>query len=167
MKIMPGTYRHFKGFLCEVVGVARQSETGDELVMYSHDNQLWARPLTMFLETVEKDGQSMPRFTYLGREKLVRDGIPEIISAEAVSEQGTAEVRTASPDEYKVLIKAKLREEAEEFAAKPSAEELADVLEVAAAAGEAFGITNEEIERVMMSKRAERGGFEKGYVLKL
>lgn len=63
MPVQPGRYRHFKGFLCEVVGVAKHSETQEELVIYTHDGQLWARPLAMFLETVERDGQRIPRFT--------------------------------------------------------------------------------------------------------
>ena len=27
---------------------------------------LWVRPLEMFLETVERDGQTYPRFSYIG-----------------------------------------------------------------------------------------------------
>lgn len=160
--IKPGKYIHFKGFVCDVFGVARHSETQEELVVYSHDGQLWTRPAAMFLETVEKDGKTMPRFTYQGAEKLVRDQIPDIIKAE----NRTVSVRIATEDEYRQMLKQKIREEADEFAKQPSAEELADILEVAAAAGDAFGISNEELERVMMKKRQERGGFEKRFILK-
>lgn len=64
--VTPGFYRHFKGFICQVFGVAKHSETQEELVVYSHDGQLWVRPVAMFLETVERDGKTMPRFTFLG-----------------------------------------------------------------------------------------------------
>ena len=65
----PGRYRHFKGGEYEVVGVARHSETDERLVVYRPlygDGGLWVRPVGMFLETVEHDGRTVPRFTFLG-----------------------------------------------------------------------------------------------------
>lgn len=161
--IKPGSYKHFKGFICEVIGVAKHSETQEELVVYRHDGQLWVRPVGMFLENVRRDGKVIPRFECLGEEKLVRDNIPEIIRAEGRE----PEVRIASQEEYKYFVKAKLCEEADEFAEHPTAEELADILEVVAAAGEAFGIGNEDLERVMMEKHMKRGGFGKRFILKI
>lgn len=61
-----GKYKHFKGMEVEVIGVAKHSETLEELVIYRHDGDLWARPVKMFEETVETDGKKIPRFTYLG-----------------------------------------------------------------------------------------------------
>ena len=64
-----GKYRHFKGAEYEVHGVARHSETGDELVVYTPlygEGGLWVRPLAMFQETVCKDGQALPRFQFIG-----------------------------------------------------------------------------------------------------
>lgn len=61
----PGRYRHFKGGLYEVVGIARHSETEEELVIYRPlygEGGLWARPLAMFVETVIHEGKSQPRF---------------------------------------------------------------------------------------------------------
>jgi len=60
-----GKYRHFKGLECEVIGIAKHSETLEEHVVYKElsDNQLWVRPKTMFLETVTIDGKEIPRFT--------------------------------------------------------------------------------------------------------
>jgi hypothetical protein len=61
-------YRHYKGGLYEVTGVARHSETGEMLVVYRPqygERALWVRPLAMFMETVEIDGQTIPRFTRL------------------------------------------------------------------------------------------------------
>lgn len=63
--IVPGHYRHYKGNDYTVLGIARHSETLEELVVYraEHgDRGLWVRPAAMFVETVLVDGQSMPRF---------------------------------------------------------------------------------------------------------
>ncbi|HTJ78096.1 MAG TPA: DUF1653 domain-containing protein [Rariglobus sp.] len=65
----PGRYRHYKGKEYLVLGVAKHSETEEELVTYRllyGDYGLWVRPRAMFLETIELDGQSMPRFAYVG-----------------------------------------------------------------------------------------------------
>ncbi len=67
--IKPGHYRHFKGKEYEVLGVARHSETEDELVVYRAlygDFGLWVRPVSMWNETVERDGKTFRRFTYIG-----------------------------------------------------------------------------------------------------
>ncbi|EKE29746.1 MAG: protein of unknown function DUF1653 [uncultured bacterium (gcode 4)] len=61
-------YRHFKWKEYEVIWISRHSETLEEFVVYRHsfwDNSLWIRPLTMFTETVEKDGKIIPRFKYI------------------------------------------------------------------------------------------------------
>ena len=65
----PGRYRHYKGKEYLVLGVARHSETKENLVVYRllyGDHGLWVRPHAMFLETVIIDGQTMPRFAYIG-----------------------------------------------------------------------------------------------------
>lgn len=65
----PGRYRHYKGNEYTVLGVARHSETHEELVVYRQEYDepvLWVRPKEMFLETVEVDGQVLPRFRYVG-----------------------------------------------------------------------------------------------------
>ena len=67
--IKPGRYRHFKGKEYEVLGVARHSETEKELVVYRAlygDFSLWVRPVSMWNETVERDGKTFRRFTYIG-----------------------------------------------------------------------------------------------------
>ncbi len=61
-----GKYVHFKGSEYCVIGLAKHSETGEELVIYTDNNQTWARPKKMFLETVEKDGKEIPRFKFVG-----------------------------------------------------------------------------------------------------
>ena len=68
--IKPGRYRHFKGREYEVLGIARHSETEEELVVYRAlygDFGLWVRPVSMWNETVERDGKISRRFTYIGQ----------------------------------------------------------------------------------------------------
>jgi cyclomaltodextrinase len=67
--IKPGRYRHFKGNEYEVIGIVRHSESMQELVLYRAlygDGGLWVRPADMFCESIERDGQRMPRFEYIG-----------------------------------------------------------------------------------------------------
>lgn len=69
MKLKPGKYRHFKGNEYEVLGVANHSETLEEMVVYRAlygEQGLWVRPLSMWLETVERDEQIYQRFTWIG-----------------------------------------------------------------------------------------------------
>jgi hypothetical protein len=70
-EIQPGRYRHYKGNEYTVLGVARHSETLEELVVYRQEygeRGLWVRPATMFAETVEVDSQVKPRFAFLGQD---------------------------------------------------------------------------------------------------
>ena len=68
-EIRPGRYRHFKGKEYRVLGVARDSETLEPLVVYQAlygERGLWVRPAAMWTEQVEREGKTMPRFTYVG-----------------------------------------------------------------------------------------------------
>ena len=61
-----GIYRHFKGNRYELIGVAKHSETMEEMVVYRAlygEGGLWVRPLSMWSETVVRDGQTFTRFT--------------------------------------------------------------------------------------------------------
>ena len=65
-----GLYRHFKNprMRYKVLMTAKSSETEETMVIYTQlygDGSTWARPLEMFLDTVERDGYSGPRFTLL------------------------------------------------------------------------------------------------------
>ena len=67
--IKPGRYRHFKGNEYEVIGLARESETLQLVVVYRAlygEHGLWVRPLKMFTEVIERDGQKIQRFQYIG-----------------------------------------------------------------------------------------------------
>jgi hypothetical protein len=64
-QLLIGLYRHYKGGHYEVLGIARHSETEEELVVYRPlygEESLWVRPLQMFLETVQVDGKTQKRF---------------------------------------------------------------------------------------------------------
>ena len=52
-----------------MLAVAKHSETLEEMVVYQQmygEEGVWARPLGMFLETVEVEGKTVPRFRYIG-----------------------------------------------------------------------------------------------------
>ena len=68
-EIKIGRYRHFKGNEYEVIGTAKHSETLEEYVVYKAlygEGGLWVRPAEMWNETVERDGNTYKRFTYIG-----------------------------------------------------------------------------------------------------
>ena len=67
--IKPGRYRHFKGNEYQVIGMARHSETEEEMVVYRSlygEGGLWVRPAAMWAEEVERNGKPQPRFAYIG-----------------------------------------------------------------------------------------------------
>lgn len=66
LSVKIGKYKHYKGSVHNVTGIARHSETLEELVTYSHNEDMWARPVKMFLEDVVVDGKTVKRFEYIG-----------------------------------------------------------------------------------------------------
>jgi hypothetical protein len=68
MKLAPGIYKHYKGNLYEVIGVAQHSETEEMMAVYKTlygDFSLWVRPLAMFMETLELEGKTVARFEFI------------------------------------------------------------------------------------------------------
>ena len=68
-EIKTGRYRHFKGNEYEVLYLAKHSETLEPMVVYRAlygERGVWVRPASMWNETVERDGKSDQRFTYIG-----------------------------------------------------------------------------------------------------
>ncbi len=73
MEMKLGIYKHYKGKLYEVIGIARHSETLEEFVVYKalYDseefgkNALWIRPKKMFLDKIKINGKEQLRFEYV------------------------------------------------------------------------------------------------------
>jgi hypothetical protein len=69
-----GIYQHYKNKnFYRVIGVAKHSETLEELVVYEalYDNprsKLWVRPRKMFEEQVKYNGKMVPRFSFISEE---------------------------------------------------------------------------------------------------
>jgi hypothetical protein len=71
MKIQPGIYKHSKtGNQYKVYFAAKHSETLEDVVVYealyeNEKSKFWVRPLSMFLDTVEINGEKLPRFQFI------------------------------------------------------------------------------------------------------
>lgn len=68
-EIKIGKYRHFKGKEYEVIGIARHSETLEELVVYRAlygEGGIWVRPKAQWNDVIERDGKINKRFVFLG-----------------------------------------------------------------------------------------------------
>ncbi len=73
-KLKKGTYQHFKGNYYAVIGIARESESLEEFVLFKAlftskkfgSESLWIKPVKMFFETIEVDGKKIPCFRYIG-----------------------------------------------------------------------------------------------------
>jgi len=63
-----GKYQHFKGSFYQVLHLARHSETEESLVVYhpfDNKDDIWVRPLSMFNETITRDGNTLQRFQFV------------------------------------------------------------------------------------------------------
>ena len=79
-EVKTGLYRHFKGKLYTVLGVATHSESGEQMVVYRAeygDRGLWVRPYEMFFSPVDRekypDAEQEQRFQYIGDPSLSSD----------------------------------------------------------------------------------------------
>lgn len=66
--IQTGLYKHYKGKLYHLIGISRHTETLEEYCVYQalyDDYALWIRPAQMFFETIEYNGQNVPRFSFV------------------------------------------------------------------------------------------------------
>ncbi|HAF45056.1 MAG TPA: DUF1653 domain-containing protein [Gallionellaceae bacterium] len=61
-------YRHYKGGIYEIVCEAKLEADPDIIMMVyrSEQGQIWTRPKTAFLELVQHEGKTVPRFAPLG-----------------------------------------------------------------------------------------------------
>ena len=67
-EIKLGRYRHFKGNEYTVLGIAKNSETLEDMVIYRAEygeREVWVRPASMWNETVERDGKTFKRFEFI------------------------------------------------------------------------------------------------------
>jgi hypothetical protein len=72
MALKLGIYRHFKGNEYQVIGLAKHSETQEEMVVYRAlygERELWVRPVEMFTEEVRKENYQGPRFVWVREEE--------------------------------------------------------------------------------------------------
>lgn len=63
--VVGSIYQHYKGLRYKIIGVARHSETLEELIVYQAlygEGNVWVRPLDMFLENVTINEKSQLRF---------------------------------------------------------------------------------------------------------
>jgi predicted house-cleaning noncanonical NTP pyrophosphatase (MazG superfamily) len=94
--------------------------------------------------------------------KLVRDGIPDILQKEG----GDFFLKKAKSDrEYFYCLRNKLVEEVAEFLTDPSIEELADIHEVILTLAFELGYTQADLDDERLKKRRDRGGFSERWVL--
>ena len=60
---IPGIYKHYKGNLYQVLGMARHSETEEWLVVYQAlygEIGYWLRPLSIWLEPATESSNAVP-----------------------------------------------------------------------------------------------------------
>ncbi len=70
-----GRYRHFKGNDYLVIGLGKDSETAEPVVIYRAlygEGDVWVRPLKMWNEEVLKDGKTYRRFSYVPEEDIIK-----------------------------------------------------------------------------------------------
>lgn len=67
-----GKYQHFKGNFYQVLHIAKHSENEEFMVVYlplyddkNGQREVWVRPLSMFDETIERDGKTLKRFSFV------------------------------------------------------------------------------------------------------
>ena len=68
-EIKLGVYQHFKGNRYRVTGIARHSETLEELVIYQAldgEGDIWVRPVASFIGQAETEKGLVARFIYEG-----------------------------------------------------------------------------------------------------
>ncbi|AOR24936.1 phosphoribosyl-ATP pyrophosphohydrolase [Clostridium taeniosporum] len=111
---------------------------------------------------VENCKSNLDKLNYKEYNKLVRDKIPYIIKEDGKE----CDFEIVTKDEKHTLLEKKLQEEVDEFIEDKNLEELADIMEVIIGLAKSLGYSEEELLKVRDKKNAERGGFEKGILLR-
>lgn len=83
---MPGDfYRHFKGKIYQIRELAKHSETGEDMVVYQGmypPFQVWVRPLSMFLDSVDHEKYSECRQQYRFEEVVFQNTLQQDVIQE-------------------------------------------------------------------------------------
>jgi hypothetical protein len=65
--MITGVFEHYKGGIYRVLGIAGHTETKEKLVVYKDmQGEMYARPYDMFFGDVFVNGETVPRFRYIG-----------------------------------------------------------------------------------------------------
>jgi hypothetical protein len=72
-ELKAGIYKHYKGGLYMVLGVARHEETDEKLIAYiqlsgKKGPKIWVRAYKTFFDEIVVNGVIKPRFAYIGDE---------------------------------------------------------------------------------------------------
>lgn len=90
-EIAPGTYRHFKGKLYDVLHVAEHTETGEKMVVYQRcgEEKIYVRPYDMFASEVDHEKYPDVEQTY----RFERVSPPEPVASNQSAKSDAGKLR--------------------------------------------------------------------------